>query len=636
MAADSRTNAPKRLTRRVILARARTAAISLVAVAAVLAAVYAVFAFGYRGRMYPHLAIGAVQVGGLTPEEAKQAVAAQLTPFVDETKVLRVGDQDVTFAASSVHPDYDLDDSVRRAYAVGRSGAFLDDVVRQIGLAVSPVSVDPTMTFQADALDAFLDTVSASVDTPERDASFSIEDGDVAVTPAVNGQRFDRARLKEQLTRSLFALRYPASIVAPLAPSVAKIQADQVKLLAPSILRLAGSPLMLSYGEFHQEVTTDQLSSWLAVRPVGIGAGTDGTTALARLDIDRERIKQYLATLVDALTSEPLDAKLTIVNGKATVFQQSRDGTQLDLEQSAQAVITALEARRTAAVAPTGDVTLAVTVKKPTVSSDTLNTLGITELIGHGQTDFSGSPNNRVHNITVGTKYLNGWLVKPGDTFSTVTSLGPVDKSTGYLPELVIKENKTIPEYGGGLCQVSTTLFRAVLDAGLKVTERKNHSYRVSYYERGVGPGLDATVYLPKPDFQFLNDTPGWVLVQAEVTGTTLTFDLYGTKDGRTSEVQGPFTLSKTAPPPPVYETVSSLAPGQTKETEHAHEGAHTVATYIVRRDGQELFRQTFESFYKALPAHILRGADDAGAPAGETGEAHTDDSPSADEVPAA
>ena len=180
--------------------------------------------------------------------------------------------------------------------------------------------------------------------------------------------------------------------------------------------------------------------------------------------------------------------------------------------------------------------------------------MGLKELIGTATTSYAGSPSNRRYNIANGTKYLAGKLFKPGEEFSVVKSLGAVDATTGYLPELVIKENRTTPEYGGGLCQVSTTLFRAALNAGLKITERKNHSYRVSYYEREVGPGLDATIYLPSPDLKFLNDTPGWILIQGTVNNakSEVTFELYGTNDGRRSVVGKPVVYDITNPPDPI------------------------------------------------------------------------------------
>lgn len=595
---------------------------------------YAFYSFTYRDRIFPNVLVGSVNVGGMTTAEAAQAINGRVNEFIGKQLPIQVGIDQVVFTAATVNAAYNTTTSADQAYAVGRSGSLWHDVLGQVSLLLYPTQSVPVITFQPESLDAFLDTASTKFDIPQQNASFTYENGTLGVVPAKNGQRFNRQLLKDRLQQLLQSMQYPDNLTLVLESAPATVQADQIVLLQPTIERILRKPITLQYNDVSQHVTGEQIATWLHVVPVGSGLGT--SAGLARIEIDTDAIKAYVATISQNMTQEPVDAKLTIVNGKATIFQASKDGLVVDEDASVKAITAVLDQRRA------GDsqkdeptvVALAVAVKKPTVSSETITDLGIQELIGHGETDFSGSPSNRIHNITTGTKYLNGWLVKPGDTFSTVKALGAVDASTGYLPELVIKENKTIPEYGGGLCQVSTTLFRAVLNAGLKVTERRNHSYRVTYYERGIGPGLDATVYLPKPDFQFLNDTPGWILIQGEVKGNELVFDVYGTKDGRSSEIKGPFTLSTTPPPPAIYETVSSMAPGETKQTEKAHEGAHTTATYIVTKDGKELFRQTFDSIYKALPAHFLKGPDgSAPADSGTTTppDTQTQDSPSAD-----
>ena len=164
------------------------------------------------------------------------------------------------------------------------------------------------------------------------------------------------------------------------------------------------------------------------------------------------------------------------------------------------------------------------------------------DLLTTGETNFAGSPKNRVHNIKVGTARFNGLVIMPGEEFSFNTYLGNVDKENGYLPELVIKENVTTPEFGGGICQVSTTAFRAALAAGLKITERKNHSYPVSYYG---APGFDATVYPPHPDLKFTNDTGYPVYIATKITGTRLIFDFSGTLGNRQTTINGPYVTAR-------------------------------------------------------------------------------------------
>ncbi|MEK7184496.1 MAG: VanW family protein [Patescibacteria group bacterium] len=596
---------------------------------------YAFYTIGYRERMFPNVTIGALAVGGLTKQEAKQQLTAHIDQFRREELPIQIGTGHEQFNLATVAATYNFDASIDRAFAVGRSGTLWNDALRQVSLVVVPSEVEPSVSYDSAALDSFLDTASTKYDVVEQNASFTYQEQVFAVVPARNGQRFNRTILKEHLERVLRSLSYPDQLAITLDQTTPTVLEPQVTALQPVILTMLRSPLSLTYKDFSQEVGTDQLADWLQISAAPAGATITG--GLVKLELSKEKIQAYISTIAGNISQEPIDAKLTIVDGKANVFQQSRDGIVLDESASIEAIIKVVEQRRLNSQSSPVDgaqeqIELIVQTTKPTVSSDTIADLGIRELLGHGETDFSGSPNNRIHNITTGTKYLNGWLVKPGETFSTVKALGAVDASTGYLPELVIKENRTIPEYGGGLCQVSTTLFRSVLNAGLKVTERRNHSYRVSYYEREIGPGLDATVYLPMPEFLFLNDTPGWSLIQGEVKGSRLLFEIYGTKDGRTSKIEGPFILSKTAPPAAVYTTVDTMAPGEVKQIEKPHEGAKTTAKYTVMKDGKELFVQTFDSSYKALPARYLKGPDGA-APAEQPAEPAPVETPPAEVV---
>jgi vancomycin resistance protein YoaR len=170
-------------------------------------------------------------------------------------------------------------------------------------------------------------------------------------------------------------------------------------------------------------------------------------------------------------------------------------------------------------------------------SIGSIEELGVSDLIGQGRSNFRGSPKNRIFNINVATKRFDGVLIKPGEEFSFVNILGEVDGDHGYRPELVIKKDKTEPEFGGGICQVSTTAYRAALNSGLEITARRNHAYPVQYYNP---QGMDATVYVPRPDLKFLNNTPKYILIQTRIEGTELIFDFYGTNDGRTVEITGP------------------------------------------------------------------------------------------------
>jgi vancomycin resistance protein YoaR len=255
------------------------------------------------------------------------------------------------------------------------------------------------------------------------------------------------------------------------------------------------------------------------------------------LSLDETGLKNYLGKIKEEKRINPENAKFAFSDGKASAFSLSKEGYEINIDESFNLINKAFKENSYAK-----DINLATDILRPEVSSSDVEKYGIKELIGQGVSNFRGSPKNRIHNITVGAAKFDGVLIKPGEEFSFIKNLGPVDASTGYLPELVIKVDKTIPEYGGGMCQVSTTCFRAALNSGLKITARTNHAYPVQYY---APQGTDATVYIPNPDLRFVNDTPGYVLIQTHIEGTQLTFDFYGTSDGRQTKLVGPTVTSR-------------------------------------------------------------------------------------------
>ena len=205
-------------------------------------------------------------------------------------------------------------------------------------------------------------------------------------------------------------------------------------------------------------------------------------------------------------------------------------------------------------------------------------------------------------------------MVKPGETFSFNQTLGDVSSETGYKQAYVIKNGRTELGDGGGVCQVSTTLFRAALDAGLPITERRAHSYRVSYYEQGSPPGIDATVYEPSPDLKFTNDTPGHILIQsfADSKALTLAFEIYGTSDGRVSTISKPVVSGVTPPPEDLYIDDPTLPAGTVKQIDWKAWGAKVVFDYTVEKNGVTTIDETYVSSYKPWQAIFLRGTGPA------------------------
>lgn len=255
---------------------------------------------------------------------------------------------------------------------------------------------------------------------------------------------------------------------------------------------------------------------------------------------NQEAAKKFLEDLARRTNSEPIDAKFGVVNGNAVNFTPEKNGSALNVEKSLPLLQAFVE--KTNTVNSNENLSLPYDEKVPAVTAGEINNMGIKTLIGKGVSNFKGSTVNRIRNIKVASSRFDGVLIKPGEEFSFVKTLGDVDEKNGYFPELVIKNGSTEPEFGGGVCQVSTTAFRAAINSGLKITARRNHAYPVSYYDP---QGMDSTVYVPQPDLRFKNNTPAYILIQVSIVGTEITFNFYGTDDGRKTTVEGPIILEK-------------------------------------------------------------------------------------------
>ncbi len=276
--------------------------------------------------------------------------------------------------------------------------------------------------------------------------------------------------------------------------------------------------------------------------------------------VDGEIVKKFIDAFAEKVNQDPKNAVFAAdEHDSVIVTEQEKVGRALKKDESVALIVRALESSEGGTI----KINLPTEVAYPNIVANDRERLGLKELVGMGRTNFKGSTKNRIYNIRRGLEQFENALIAPGETFSFVTVLGDVDGEHGYLPELVIKDNKTLPEFGGGICQVSSTVFRAAINTGLKIVERRNHAYPVHYY---YPYGMDATVYVPKPDLRFANNTPGYILMQSTIEGTELTFRFFGTKDGRTVKVDGPHVLESN-PDGSMKTVFSQLVTDTTGET---------------------------------------------------------------------
>lgn len=557
----------------------------------------------FHNKVYYGVRTGNLKLASQSRDLASSSIKTASEDFLKQSLELNYNNKKYQLIPSEISLAYNPESSAENIYNYARGNNFGDYYLRLKAIFVHH-DVSAVYSFNDDALSAKIDGIAKELDQPEKDYTLSIAGGQVTLlTDRAPGKRLDQDQLKSDIFSCFDQIQSKniGLVVGDRSPQVFLESAQQAKKQAESIL--AAGNLTLTYQNQQFTLDTNTLGGWMTTK-------ADESNLL--LDLDRDKINAYLLTISPLINSQPQDATLAVVNGVVTVTQSSSDGIAINYDETVGKIITTLKLRLDGTVvASSQTVAISYTIGKPSITQETLSSLGLKDLISSGTTSFTGSPKNRVLNITVGAKLISGALIKPGDTFSTLGRLGKIDASSGFLPELVIKDNKTVPEFGGGLCQVSTTLFRAALNAGVDIVARQNHSYRVSYYEPPVG--MDATIYDPAPDFKFKNDTPGYILVQGKVSGTKITFEFYGTKDGRTVSMSDPIISDVTPPPPPIMENTDTLPVGETKQTEKAHDGATASFIYTVMLNGQQLHKNTFVSHYVPWQAHILVGT--GGAP---------------------
>ncbi|OGH21858.1 MAG: hypothetical protein A3D75_02115 [Candidatus Levybacteria bacterium RIFCSPHIGHO2_02_FULL_37_18] len=323
-----------------------------------------------------------------------------------------------------------------------------------------------------------------------------------------------------------------------------------------------------------------------------------------------EKLLTALSPLVNKVHKEPVNALFNFKDEKVTAFQPSSDGIDIDVENLKKNIAEKIPFVLSSKTSLTIPITLSLKTIPAAITTEKVNNLGIKEEIGYGTSLFQGSILNRVHNVTLAATRMNGVLIAPGEDFSFNKALGDISSFTGYKQAYVIQDGKTVLGDGGGVCQVSTTLFRSALNAGLPITQRHAHAYRVHYYEEDSPPGIDATVFSPSVDLRFKNDTGNYILIQSEIDPSVerLMFRLYGTKDGRVATVGKPVIVSQTPPPEPVYQDDPTLPKGVVKQVDFAASGANVYFTREVVKNGKKIISEKYVSNYTPWKAVFLRG----------------------------
>lgn len=475
--------------------------------------------------------VGGVDVGGLKLEEAKVKLSKETDGFLDKKVSFLIENKKNEISFSNLGISLDLNKSVDLAFQVGRGKNPLRNFIDQIKTFLNKKNVDFVVVADDQKLNDYLKNFK-NYEVELQNASIYFDDAanDFKMQFSRDGKAIDYDKLKNNLVAFTQKLKTGEINILfnNLKPSLTNEMANDSLMKARDFFsRYFG--LSLAYNNNGSwPVDKKIIGGWI------IPVISDDKKSVI-IVFDKAKIADYLVSISQNINEEPVDAVLMYKDNKVQAFILSHDGRYVNIDSSSEKILNALNNHEQKVVLDMDKV-------RAKIDTNEIDNLGLTSLLATGFSDFSGSPANRIHNIKVGAARFNDILLKPQEEFSFVKILGEVGPTEGYLPELVIKKNQTVPEYGGGLCQVSTTTFRAAVLAGLEIKERYPHSFPVKYYSP---QGFDAAIYPPSPDLKFVNDTPSNLLIQTKVKGGKLYFEFYGTDDGRKVVLTGPEEYDK-------------------------------------------------------------------------------------------
>lgn len=565
----------------------------------------AVFAYErmYVNRVFPGARILNVRLDGLSKTEARHALASAVDASLAKGLLFTYNGTNVALDATSVSLDpdasrellrYDTEQAVEKAFALGREDSWVARLATQLRMRVTPAHVLPAITIdRAGILDGLRVALQKELHPP-LDASFVIDvdarPSEVRIIPEQDGvELFADAAIDELRGQAARLDFHP--IVLSERKRKPRITTKELEPLIPKVEEIIRRPsLIFTYRAERFPLSMKKLAGWISV--TGTGGALDVT-------LNPNAFVEGLKETAKSVEHEGKNGSLVVQDGKIISFVGGTDRVEIDATATLKQVLQQWPASST--------FPLVVRVRPARLVGEDPEKLGIQELLGVGHSNFAGSPVNRRKNIAHGVSLVNGTIIAPNETFSLLKTLGQIDGAHHWLPELVIKGNRTKPEFGGGLCQIGTTTFRGALASGLPIVERQNHSYRVRYYEPA---GTDATIYEPKPDFRFLNDTGHSLLINAYTKGDDVFFEFWGTRDGRVVVKTVPQVFNIVAPPPTKLVETIELPPGKKNCTEIAHAGADTQFTYTVTYPTGNIKKEVFRSHYRPWQAVCLIGVE--------------------------
>ena len=545
--------------------------------------------FAYSGsadKVADGVTVSGQDVSGLSAAEAQSKLAARAHTLYTEQVVFTGAGRRWSIAPAQLAVEADW--NAAAAEALDRAdGPVPIRGFERLKLRFFGSDVEPPATADQGALDRQLQVIAKQVGVEGREAAIVLRNGRPVVKPGEPSRSLETEAAANTMVSALAALERPGPVALPIKVTPPEVGRDALAAVAQQVRTALSGPVIFAYKDVHLTVTPEQIASFLALprngeRELGIG-GPDA--------------KEYFDNLSRAVARAPREVDFTVDDeGKAHMIR-SRDGRKLDVEASEKALLAAAlrTVNRTAQ--------LVVVPAEPKLSTERAKALGITGLVGR-YTTFYGGDANRIHNVQLVAQLIDRHLIAPHSTFSFNKTTGERNAAQGFLEAPVIINGELKTGLGGGVCQVSTTVFNAAFDAGLPITARTNHALYIDHYPLG----RDATVNYPDTDLTFQNDSDHWILLRTIVGSSSLTVRLFGTPLHRRVETQTS-PLKVTGPPPVERKPDSHLYVGQKAVAEYGQPSRSvSVRRLVYDAKGKLLFDTTWYSNYLAEPKIVRYG----------------------------
>jgi vancomycin resistance protein YoaR len=495
------------------------------------------------------------------------------------------GNRRFTVTPKALGVDVDWGAAVTTAERQGGGFGFVRGY-RRLELEFFPEDLVPPVRVYDAALTYELGLFAKAVNSPHREARLVRRGLHISIAAGATGRLLDRTAARQIVVRALASFSR-APVALPVRVDVPTVTVASLAAAQRRASQVIAAPVVVTVGP-----TRLRIPRWRLAKIIKLPTSPNTPISLTGPAADA-----YFKRLENTVNRAPKDADFAVNSSGSVQVLPARQGIALDVPRSAARILAAAER-------PSGRVTeLAVTTAPPKLTTAEAQGLGITGTVGTYSTVYGGDP-NRIHNVQLVAHLVNGKLIAPGATFSFNGATGERSADKGFLEAPVIINGELQTGLGGGVCQVSTTVFNAAYDAGLPITARTNHALYISHYPLG----RDATVNYPDTDLKFVNDTAHWLLLRTYVGSDSLTVGLYGAPQHRRVETTA--APLRFVSPPPIQKTIdATLEPGTTVVDEA---GVPAQATSVERKvyspSGKLLYDSTWASSYRSEPRVIREG----------------------------